>query len=198
MSLAGRMGSGPIGPAVRSSERGYRGGRTETTALADGVGRGGEPVRRDVLIGTTADEVLAHYSANPLMQILRPMLWLRRSVTTQRYPVFACAGREQQHWTCWQTWPQRKHITGRLCTSLTPLQPAAASLTSTSLIGHRPHRNSGRATISSCHPCSPLSFRRAHRNSLRSGGTWLQRSAVSRSCHGATRRPDTAPVPALA
>ena len=38
------------------------------TALADGVGRGGEPGRRDVLIGTTADEVLAHYSADPLMQ----------------------------------------------------------------------------------------------------------------------------------
>ena len=38
------------------------------TALADGVGRGSEFGGHDVLIGTTADEVHAHYSANPLMQ----------------------------------------------------------------------------------------------------------------------------------
>jgi para-nitrobenzyl esterase len=38
------------------------------TALADGVGQGSASGGRDVLIGTTADEVHAHYSSNPLMQ----------------------------------------------------------------------------------------------------------------------------------
>lgn len=37
-------------------------------ALADGVGRGAEYDGRDVLIGTVADEVHAHFGAHPLMQ----------------------------------------------------------------------------------------------------------------------------------